>query len=196
MCAWGWEHNTAHFFQWKTKARDGINFWAQKERRWDNYKLTQQNICCLSSDAPALRFEWVENLCVSVFCGCQGGLRWNLFLLWWSCALYVTTDTVNRVLLLAWWENRDQSPRGSYNQLMSIFHLCRCSHTLHSHSILEFSDSGFCSTFYRRGKWDLGRSKDLLVMVAPACYLLSPQICCSRDREVRTSSAERYCCAS
>ena len=96
------------FFQWKHKARDGINFWAQKERRWDNYKLTQQNICCLSSDAPALRFEWVENLCVSVFCGCQGGLRWNLFLLWWSCALYVTTDTVNRVLLLAWWENRYQ----------------------------------------------------------------------------------------
>ena len=56
---------------------------------------------------------------------------------------------------------------------MSFFHLCRCSHTLHSHSILEFSASGFCSTVYRRGKWDLGRSEDLFIMVTPCatCFL-------------------------
>ena len=125
------------------------------------------------------------------FCGCQGGLRCSLFLLWWSCAFYVTIHTVNSVLLLAWWENRDQSPTASYNQLMSFFHLWRCSHTcLDSHSILEFRDSGFRSTFYSRGKWDSGRSKNLFVMVAPVSYLLSPQICCSRDREVRASPVQ------
>ena len=169
----------------------------KKERMWGDYKLLQQNISCLSSDAPPLRFEWVENLCVPVSLWCQGGFRWSLFLLWWSCAFYVTIHTVNSVLLLAWWENRDQSPTASYNQLMSFFHLWRCSHTcLDSHSILEFRDSGFRSTFYSRGKWDSGRSKNLFVMVAPVSYLLSPQICCSRDREVRPSPAERYCCAS
>ena len=31
-----------------------------------------------------------------------------------------------------------------------------------SHSIIEFSDSCFCSTFCRRWKWDLGRSENFL----------------------------------
>ena len=143
---------------------------------------------------PSIKIWLSMCLC---FCGCQGGLRCSLFLPWWSCALYVMIHTVNRVLLLAWWENRDQSPRASYNQLMSFFHLWRCSHTSwDSHSILEFRGSGFCSAFCRRGKWDSGRSKDLFVVVASVCYLLSLQICYSRDREVRASPTERYCCAS
>ena len=157
---------------------------------WNQSRKTKQNI---------LQGLWIvkERLNNSVCVHEAENLTQSSFEMKWAFIESSVKAFHWKLLLLAWWENRDQSPTASYNQLMSFFHLWRCSHTsLDSHSILESSDSGFCSTFYRRGKWDLGWSKDLLVMVAPACYLLSPQICCSRDREVRTSSAERYCCAS
>ena len=60
------------FFNEKQKQEMVLISELKKERMWGNYKLSQQNICCLSSDAPAVRFEWVKNLCVSVFLWLSG----------------------------------------------------------------------------------------------------------------------------
>ena len=113
----------------------------------------------------------------------------------WSCSLHIVIHTVHGIPLLVWRENRHQSPIASYNQFMSFFHLWRVFIHFLRFSQLEFSDSGFCSTLCRRGKWDLGRSEDLFIMETPVCYLLPPQIS-KVETEVRASSAERYCCVS
>ena len=63
---------SSFFFNENTKQEMVLISELKKEKMWGNYRLSQQNICCLSSDASLLRFEWVENLCVSVFLWLSG----------------------------------------------------------------------------------------------------------------------------
>ena len=144
----------------------------QKERRWNNEEFSQQSNCCPSLDAPKLSSEWAGNLCVSLSLvavreGYDGDSN-SIFSLW-SCALHIVIHTMHGIPLLVWRENRHQSPIASYNQFMSFFHLWRVFIHFLRFSQLEFSDSGFCSTLCRRGKWDLGRSEDLFIMETPVC---------------------------
>ena len=114
-----------------------------------------------------LSFEWAGNLCACMSLWLSGRVMMETisFFFFWSHALHIVIQTMNRVPLLAWCENRSQSRIASYNQFMSFFFLIHggCSYVcFDSHSIIEFSDLCFCSTFCRRGKWDLGKSENFL----------------------------------
>ena len=117
VCVWCWEFNTAHFLNDNQRQEMVLISELKKERMWSNYNLSQQSNCCLLSDAPPLSFEWAENLCVYVSLWLSGRVMMESLLLW-SRTLYVMIHTVNGVPLLAWWENRDQSPTASYNQFI------------------------------------------------------------------------------
>ena len=158
---------------WKPKQEMVLISELQKERKWHNDEFSQQSNCCPSLDAPKLSSEWARNLCVSLcLCGSMSGRVMmetvSIFSLW-SCALHIVIHPVRGIPLLVWRENRHQSPIASYNQFMSFFHLWRVFIHFLRFSQLEFSDSGFCSTLCRRGKWDLGRSEDLFIMETPVC---------------------------
>lgn len=113
----------------------------------------------------SLSFEWAGNLCACMSLWLSGKVMMETvsFFFFWSHTLHIVIHTMNGVPLLPWCENRPQSPIASYNQFMSFFIYGRCSYVyFDSHSIIEFSDSCFCSAFCRRGKWDLVKSEKFL----------------------------------
>ena len=152
----------AHCCSWKPKQGMVITSELNKERRWNNDEFSWQISCCLSLDVPQLSFEWVGTLCVCLPVR-EGGLRWTLFLLF-MVMCFACYDPHCDCGPAVGFMGKQASATSSKLQSIPVL-----SPFIEGVLTFEFSDFCFCSTFCRRGMWDLGRSKDLFIMQTPVC---------------------------
>ena len=146
----------------KTKSRDGNNFWTQQRKMMKEWWIfmTDQLLPFIGCTPVKL---WVSRDPVCLF-ACQGGR--------------VTMDTLSslygHVLCMLWptlwmWSHCWFDGKIGISQHSKLQSIPVLSPFIEGVLTFEFSDFCFCSTFCRRGMWDLGRSKDLFIMQTPVC---------------------------
>ena len=105
---------------------NGLLFFIKaKSLRWWFLSSTKKEGEIKNFMHSSLSFEWAGNLCACMSLWLLGRVMMEpiSFFFFSSHALHIVIHTMNRVPLLAWCENRAQSPIASYNKFMSFFYL-------------------------------------------------------------------------